>query len=499
VLGVCRRLLDRAEDVEDAFQATFLMLVRKAGSIRRGDSVASWLYKVAYRVALRARADRPSASRADLDTVTAPDDDEVLWRDLRPVLDEEVRALPEKYRTAFVLCALEGRTNQEAADALGCPLGTVLSRLSWARQRLRDRLSRRGVAVTAVVLMATLARQAAAAVPPELTASALKASLEYAGTAVVSGAVSAKAALLAEGVLKSMLVTKLKWTAAVVGTVCLLTLGGWSLSQGASDPKPPAKDPPPAEKVAPPTAPEQDRDWVEVPARRDGALLFVGAEVTDPKAVAPNKLITVHTHFLATEATRAEAEARKEPIYQVKGDDRSWRRWKPVNDPIEPNKMKVFPETRYFRKLAKNDPVQKGQLLGLIDPSLAVAEVDIKIRKFNATEADLNATTATRKEAHRRYLTILDQNTRAPGSISAEEVNGAKLTWERYVEEEKSKSQAVGVARGELNAAHTVLSLHEVRSPVKGVVTSVFKKSGEAAKALEPVLRIRIDNDDPER
>src|SRR5262245_42697302 len=142
VLGVCRRLL-RDGDAEDAFQATFLALVRKAASIGRRERVGSWLYKVAYRVALRAA--RTVRTAPPLPEVpVAGGEAEVMWRDLRAVLDEEVNRLPEKYRTAFVLCHLQGLTNAEAARALGCPLGTVLSRLSWARERLRQRLTRRG-------------------------------------------------------------------------------------------------------------------------------------------------------------------------------------------------------------------------------------------------------------------------------------------------------------------------------------------------------------------
>src|SRR5207248_1901119 len=163
VLGVCRRVLDDPRDVEDAFQATFLLLLRKATAIRKSASLGSWLYKVAYRVALRARAERaragPSTS-AGLENVYARPDEDLLWRDLRPVLDEEVRGLPEKYRTPFILCHLQGKTNQEAADVMGCPLGTILSRLSWARERLRNRLTRRGLAVPTAVLVTALSRNA---------------------------------------------------------------------------------------------------------------------------------------------------------------------------------------------------------------------------------------------------------------------------------------------------------------------------------------------------
>src|SRR5262249_27726737 len=146
ILGVCRRVLDHDADVEDAFQATFLLLVRKAASIQRGASVAAWLYQTAYRVALRARQrsrKRTVTGRSQL--VTSDPAEEVLWRDVRPVLDDEINRLPEKYRVPFIRCYLEGCTNEEAAVEMGCPVGTIHSRLSWARERLRSRLTRRGL------------------------------------------------------------------------------------------------------------------------------------------------------------------------------------------------------------------------------------------------------------------------------------------------------------------------------------------------------------------
>jgi RNA polymerase sigma factor (sigma-70 family) len=150
VLGICRRVLQDAHDAEDAFQATFLTLARKADSIGRRESLAGWLYTVAQRIALRARArqaHRTSREKPLADVVveeSACDPSELLaWRELRPLVDAEVARLPEKYREVFVLCYLEGKTNEEAAEQLGCPKGTVLSRLSRARKRLRQRLSGR--------------------------------------------------------------------------------------------------------------------------------------------------------------------------------------------------------------------------------------------------------------------------------------------------------------------------------------------------------------------
>jgi RNA polymerase sigma factor (sigma-70 family) len=166
VLGVCRRVLQDAHDAEDAFQATFLTLARKGGSIGRRESLAGWLYTVAQRIALRARARqarRNSRERplpALVEEAACDPSDLLAWRDLRPLLDAEVARLPEKYRDAFILCYVEGKTNEEAAEQLGCPKGTVLSRLSRARERLRKRLSGRGVLLAAAPFALMLARNA---------------------------------------------------------------------------------------------------------------------------------------------------------------------------------------------------------------------------------------------------------------------------------------------------------------------------------------------------
>src|SRR5262245_31771849 len=186
VYGVCRRALHDPHDAEDAFQATFLTLVRKAGTIESGASLASWLYKVALRNALRVR--ERSAHRAgmerplqDLDFADDVPDPvaEAAWRELQPVLDSEVQRLPEKYRAAFVLCCLQGKTNEEAAAELGCPKGTVLSRLSRARERLRDRLACRGLLDAAEAISTTLTEKAAplASVAPVLINATVQAGL----------------------------------------------------------------------------------------------------------------------------------------------------------------------------------------------------------------------------------------------------------------------------------------------------------------------------------
>ncbi|HEV3263312.1 MAG TPA: sigma-70 family RNA polymerase sigma factor [Gemmataceae bacterium] len=237
VLGVCRRVLSDGHAVEDAFQATFLVLVRKARSLRKREQVGKWLYGVAYRTATKARASavRWRARERQVRPMTPADPvQEVIRRDLRAVLDDELNRLPAKYRQPVVLCYLEGKTNEEAARKLGCPCGTVFTRLARAREMLRRRLARRGLALPAAALATALTQEAAAAVPAALVASTLKAAAMFAaGSAAAGGLGSAGAAALAEGVLKTMFVNKVKAVAGVVAALLLVGTGGATLAYHA--------------------------------------------------------------------------------------------------------------------------------------------------------------------------------------------------------------------------------------------------------------------------
>jgi RNA polymerase sigma factor (sigma-70 family) len=202
VLGVCRRILRNEQDAEDAFQATFLILVRKAASVRSASSVASWLYGVARHTALKARGRRrPTEPLPELTT-------EDGWQELRSVLDAELAQVHEVYRTALILCDLEGRTIMEAAVLVGCPQGTLASRLRRGRGLLAERLARRGFVLPVGVALAS-------SVPPHLVASTLD--------AAAAGAVSAPVAALTEGVLRTMSSNKLKAVIAVLMVVGLVT------------------------------------------------------------------------------------------------------------------------------------------------------------------------------------------------------------------------------------------------------------------------------------
>ncbi len=220
VLRVCRRVLDHCQDAEDAFQATFLVLARKAGSIAKQESVGSWLHGVAYRIALKARV---SASRrharekqmGEVPVAAAPQPSSGDWvaQELRPVLDEELERLPEKYRVPLILCYLEGKTTDECARELCWKRGTVASRTARGRDLLARRLTQRGLTLSAGAL-AGLALQgtAAAALPAKLVTGTTHAALTAAG----GKAASTQATVLADAAVRSMAVAKLKTALAMV-------------------------------------------------------------------------------------------------------------------------------------------------------------------------------------------------------------------------------------------------------------------------------------------
>lgn len=212
VLGVCRRVLRDPADADDAFQATFLVLVRKAGSLRAPDRLAGWLHQVAHRVARKARAVRLNRARREGELFDVPAGEppaEIIWRELRPIFDAELDRLPDRLRLPAVLCLLEGQSKREAARTLGWAEGTLSCRLQRARERLRARLAARGLTLSAGALAAALFEGAGtAAVPDRLIA------LTVQGLCAPAAAAGARA--LADGITQAMFLTKVKALAAGV-------------------------------------------------------------------------------------------------------------------------------------------------------------------------------------------------------------------------------------------------------------------------------------------
>jgi RNA polymerase sigma factor (sigma-70 family) len=264
VLGVCRRILRDRHEAEDAFQAAFLVLARKGRSIRSEESLAGWLGRVAYHIAVAARAAaarRKARERraAEMTATPSPPDDDL--HELRAILDEELHRLPAKYHAPMVLCYLEGKTNEEAARLLRWPSGTVKGRLARARDLLRTRLARRGVSFPASALVALLAlEEGAAVVPADLIAPTVTA-------AMGAGGASAPAVGLAEAALRQMATLKLRLAAVVTLALALLGAAAGVATHGTA--ATPAA-PPPAEPAKPKRA---EHEGVRLP---DGALARIG-------------------------------------------------------------------------------------------------------------------------------------------------------------------------------------------------------------------------------
>jgi RNA polymerase sigma factor (sigma-70 family) len=310
VQGVCRRILCHVQDVEDAFQATFLVLIRKGPSLLPRHTLGNWLYGVAYHTALKARAagwKRRTKERqaAAMSRSQAPAEE--MENDLLPLLDRELERLPDKYREAVVLCELEGKTREEAARQLGVPTGTLSGRLTMARRMLAQRLRRRGVALSGAALATVLAPDVASAcVPPALLSSTLKAAAALATGQAAVGAVSSEVAALMHGMLKSMLLAKLKLSTVVLLTVATVggSAGGYAyhLTSQAAAPSEangsslqldtrvaatPIAEPPPAQPKKATPKPDDTVDVIQADQKRlQGGWLPVKAVVnnrpTDP-------------------------------------------------------------------------------------------------------------------------------------------------------------------------------------------------------------------------
>jgi RNA polymerase sigma factor (sigma-70 family) len=303
VLGVCRRVLGNHHYAEDAFQVTFLVLARKATSVGQRELLGNWLYGAAYRAALEAKAARRRVKERQVSAMPepqAPAQPEVSLA-LRPVLDQELSRLPDKYRVPVVLCDLEGRTRRDVARQLNIPAGTLSGRLTTARRLLAKRLARHGLAVPGGALAATLSQNAASAcVPSPLVGATVKAAvLLAAGQAAPAGLVSAKVAALTEGVLKTMLLTKLKIATAVLlvgvlaGGAAMLALPplatGQTHARKTGKPAPAPRETQPADKKADEAqaakgwkerltikAPDGERQTLNIAVSPDGKKVAVG-------------------------------------------------------------------------------------------------------------------------------------------------------------------------------------------------------------------------------
>ncbi len=288
VLSVCRRVLRHVHDAEDACQAAFLVLARKAGSIRRSESLGSWLHGVAFRAAANLKrqvARRHAHETAAVDVAQQADPGDVSWREVRAVLDEELRHLPAHYQAPLVLCYLEGKTRDEAAQELGWSTGTLRGRLERGRDLLRTRLARRGLMLSASLLATQLTGDVSAALPATQWVEMARAAVSVAapGAVPAAGVVSARVTTVMREVMQAMWVAKLKTAAVIVAAVSLLGIGAGLFAGGALTAQSASAEGPAPGQGASPAAGGSD-DKVTSPRPAPGA-----AQPDNPQELARQK------------------------------------------------------------------------------------------------------------------------------------------------------------------------------------------------------------------
>jgi RNA polymerase sigma factor (sigma-70 family) len=314
VFGVCRRVLHNAHAAEDAFQATFLVLMRKAPALVRCERLGGWLYRVAYRLALRARANEARRRKHEAQAARCEADAESHASnssDLLVALEEELQKLPERHRVPLVLCYLEGKTNECASQVLGCPRGSMSARLAQARERLRACLAQRGYAVPSAGLALVMTSAATeATVPLPLLTNTVRAALWFAREEPTTTCfVTTQAVALARGACRAMFVNKLKIAAALLLAAAILGTGATMLLRAASQPDPPAQvvdQPPPATRTENPEVPGERLpkgalSRMGTTQLRHGDAVFFAAYTPDGKAlVTAGRDRTVRLWNLAT-------------------------------------------------------------------------------------------------------------------------------------------------------------------------------------------------------
>jgi len=256
VLGVAYRILNHPHDAEDAFQATFLVLVRKAESIVPRALVGHWLYGVAFRTAMKAKAMK--SKRRTKESLACPRPKSAaadLWEELKPVLDRELNALPAKYRLAVFLCDVEGKKHREAARQLGWPAGTLETRLAAGRRLLARRLARHGLTPCGAALAGLITENAGAALPPALVAGTLRTGMSFAAGAAASGAAASHITTLAEGIMKAMLLSKVKVAAGLCLALAVLCAAPSVFTYSAPEQTTPARTAAAQKPAAPATVP----------------------------------------------------------------------------------------------------------------------------------------------------------------------------------------------------------------------------------------------------
>jgi RND family efflux transporter MFP subunit len=470
VLAVCRRIAGHAHDADDAFQATFLVLVRKAGSVMPRDLVGNWLYGVAYRTALKARAlagRRHQRERRMID-IPQPDANAEDRTELLRLLDRELARLPAKYRLPIVLCDLEGRTRRNAARQLGLPTGTLSGRLTIARKLLAKRLGRHGLAITGTALGNALSEQAVAGAPNEIVTSTIKAAALFAaGSAAAAGIIPTQATALAEGVLKTMLLGKLKIATAVLASIVLLGAGVLAYDgAGPGGQQPPARE-----------APKQ-------PSKRD--------TIEDAQAKADLAAAKARVDLATIDVNQAEVTLRKaqqqlaaaQAEYELVRQRRAKEVQNPAPPPAKPNSNRgVMQVVGYLQagrvvqvtsavagivtevSVREGDIVRAGQLLATLDARPLQAEVDRAKVNVELAQARLQEAKALKSDPN-----VYDATVAARIQVAEAELKRSVL---------------------DLNQAKAQLEKARLYAPIEGIVAKRQVEVGDTINPAQgPVSRL---------
>ena len=454
VLRLCRGILHDEHAAEDAFQATFFVLARKARTVRRHASLAGWLYQVAYRIALKAQAQArkhttqgPQPLEQLADTKAADPAELLAKRETEPLVYAEVNRLPAKYRDPVVLCCLQGLTHEEAARQLGWPIGTVSGRLARARARLQKRLTARGVVLPAGVFATVVADGSSlSGAPTSLIVSTTQAALRFAAVKTASAVVSPHAAALAEGVQKAMFLNRIKVVITMVLAAGMLSAGAaWQAGVFASPEQ--AEPQAAAEKPAPKAAPA--RRLMKLPSPVEGILAVIGREITQGENVPAVQVITLRTR---------DGEQK-------------------------------------YRRLQVGDRVKEGEMLARLDDRLARTELAIQKAKVDVAKAEYDGAIKKKYDAQARLDRadrLVMEGGRKGSIVSPEDYSMAVLTRDSQKSEEDAKKAALDVAKLEMERAEINLEKCAIRSPFAGVITAIYKERGEAVQRLEPIFQIEI-------
>jgi WD40 repeat protein len=228
----------------------------------------------------------------------------------------------------------------------------------------------------------------------------------------------------------------------------------------------------------------------EVGAQEDGPLVYLATDTKPGESVPEDKKLIEKCWMLAIKATDKDVVTPNDRLIVPDEEKVLYRKWKP-SDGQPPARLALGYEMRTYRKLVEGDTVEKGQLVALIDNELQRDDLRIKISKLDVAQAELQTSTKTKEEAKKRYDRMIRANERTPGSFAQEEVDGAVLTWQRYMYEEQSKAAALIQAQREVTASQTILNKHEIRAEIAGVIKVIYKRADETVKKLDPVLQIQ--------